>query len=118
MPESGIRELGNWIVSYGWEPLYAAESAHKKAEILKSVLLEKLNIYLPEKTVKLTSQDQVWVTPEIKILARNKSKEFSKRRKSPKWKTMNTLYEEKCEAARVAYYINIVSDLKHSNPGQ
>ena len=73
MPESGIRELGNWIVSYGWEPLYAAETAHQKAEILQSVLLEKLNIYLPEKTVKFTSQDQVWVTPEIKILARKGS---------------------------------------------
>ena len=28
------------------------------------------------------------------------------------------MYEEKCEAARTAYYTNIVSDLKTSNPGQ
>ena len=75
-------------------------------------------MYLPEKVVTYTSQDQVWVTPEIKQLARKKSREFFKHRKSPKWKTLSTLYEQKCKKARTDYYTNIVSDLKTSNPGQ
>ena len=85
---------------------------------MQNTLLEKLNLYLPEKVVTYTSQDQVWVTPEIKQLARKKSREFFKHRKSPKWKTLSTLYEQKCKKARTDYYTNIVSDLKTSNPGQ
>ena len=73
LPESGVRAMGNWIVSHNFDALYNAETAHKKAEILQTVLLEKINFFLPEKVVKFTSEDQVWVTPEIKELARKKS---------------------------------------------
>ena len=85
---------------------------------LQNTLMEKLNLYLPEKVVTYTSDDQVWVTPELKQLARKKSREYFKHRKSPKWKTLSALYEEKCYKARTSYYTNIVSDLKTSNPGQ
>ena len=81
-------------------------------------LFEKLNLFLPEKAVKFTSEDQVWITPEIKNISRRKRREFSKHRKSPKWKTLNKIFEEKCDLARKSYYENIVSDLKTSNPGQ
>ena len=67
---------------------------------------------------KFTSEDQVWATSEIKEISRRKSKEFFKHRKSPKWKQLKSLLDEKCEIARKAYYTNIVSDLKSSNPGQ
>ena len=73
---------------------------------------------MPEKIVKFTSEDQVWATPEIKEISRKKSREYFKHRKSLKWRHLNSLLEEKCQIAREAYYINIVSDLKNSNPGQ
>ena len=118
LPESGIRLMGAWLVNHSWDTLYRADTAHRKAEIFQNTLLEKLNLFLPEKTVQYTSQDQVWITPEIKQLARKKSREFSKHRRSPKWKTLNSLYEQKCQKARSLCYTNIVSDLKNSNPGQ
>ena len=118
LPESGISEMGNWIVSYNWDDVFNAETAHAKAEIFQMTLIEKLNYFLPEKTVKFTSEDQVWVTPEIKEMSRKKYREFYKHRKSSKWKILNTQFEEKCELARKAYYTNIVSDHKNSNPGQ
>ena len=118
LPESGVREMGNWIVSHDWGKIYRANTAHEKAEILQKTLLQKMDYFLPEKTVKFTSEDQVWATPEIKELKRKKSREFYKNRKSPKWVTLNNKFEEKCEIAREAYYVNIVSDLKNSNPGQ
>ena len=65
-----------------------AETAHEKAYIFQNILLEKLNDFLPEKIVNFTSEDQVWVTPEIKDIARKKSREFFKHRKSPKWNTL------------------------------
>ena len=68
--------------------------------------------------VKFTYVDQVWNTPEIKEISRKKRREIFKHRKSPKWRTLNKLFEEKCEHAKQSYYNNIVSDLKNSNPGQ
>ena len=118
LPESRITLMGDWLVNYSWDTLYKEDTAHRKAEILQNTLLEKLNLFLPEKRVKYTSQDQVWITPEIKELARKKAREFSKHRRSPKWKSLSALFEKKCNKARSSYYTNIVSDLKNSNPGQ
>ena len=118
LPESGISDMGKWIVSHDWSAVLNASTAHEKAAILQSTLLEKLDLFLPEKVVKFTSEDQVWITPEIKDISRRKRREFSKHRKSPKWKTLNKIFEEKCELARKSYYENIVGDLKTSNPGQ
>ena len=30
LPESGIRDMGNWIVNYNWDPVMKAETAHEK----------------------------------------------------------------------------------------
>ena len=91
---------------------------NKKAACLQNTLLEKLNIFLPEKIVKFTSENQVWITPEIKNIWRRKQREYAKHRRSPKWKTLNKIFDEKCESAMKSYYSYIVSDLNNSNPGQ
>ena len=118
LPESGIQEMGKWIVNHNWDEVSGASSAHDKAAIFQSILLDKVNLFLPEKIFNFTSEDQVWATPEIKDISRKKKREYNKNRKSTKWKSLNALFEEKCSLAREAYYTNIVLDLKHSNPGQ
>ena len=116
--ESGIRDMGRWIVSHTWEEVYSAVTTHEKADVFQTILLQKLNYFLPEKVITFSSDNQVWVTPEIKQLSRKKSREYFKNRKSPKWKELKNLLSEKCETARKAYYLNIVKDLKQSNPAQ
>ena len=118
LPESGIREMGNWIVNHDWAEVFSASTAHEKAFILQTTLLEKLDVFLPEKNVKFTSEDQVWITPELKDISRKKQREFFKHRKSSKWRNLNKLFEEKSELAKKSYYTNIVADLKNSHPGQ
>ena len=118
LPESGIRAMGNWIVSHKWNDVFSAASAHEKAQILQNTLMEKLNHFLPQKSLKFTSDDQVWITSEIKELSRKKSREYFKHRKSPKWKELKNLLAQKCQIAKKNYYQNIVSDLKQSNPAQ
>ena len=118
LPDSGIKEMGNWIVNHDWSSVLNAKTAHEKAASLQNTLLEKLDTFLPEKVVKFTSEDQVWITPEIKEISRKKQREYAKHRRSPKWKSLKTIFDAKCESAKRAYYSNIVSDLKQSNPGQ
>ena len=49
LPESCIRDMGNWIVKQDWEAVLSAISAHDKVDIFQGLLLEKLDIFLPEK---------------------------------------------------------------------
>ena len=81
-------------------------------------MLEKINLFLPEIIAKFTAEDQVWITSEIKDISRRKRREYYKHRKSQKWKTLEELFQNKCQLAKQSYYENIVSDLKLSNPGQ
>ena len=45
LPESGVREMGNWIVSHDWGKIYRANTAHEKAEILQKTLLQKMDYF-------------------------------------------------------------------------
>ena len=102
LPESGIRAMGRWIVGHNWEEVYSAVTAHDQADIFQTTLLQKLNQFLPEKVIKFSSDDQVWVTPEIKMISRKKCREYFKNRKSSKWKALQKLLTEKCGNAKQA----------------
>ena len=54
----------------------------------------------------------------MKRLKRKKSREYNKKRKSKKWKSLNTNYDEEVSNAKRDYYKNIIKDLKNSKPGQ
>jgi hypothetical protein len=54
--EFKIWEIGLY---HSWDDVLKAITANEKAELLQNILLEKLNTFLPEKTVKFTSLDQV-----------------------------------------------------------
>jgi hypothetical protein len=43
--------------------------------------MEKLNIYLPEKTLHISPDDKAWTNNEIKILDRRRKREYRKRKK-------------------------------------
>ena len=118
LPESGMLQFRQWLQTETWQLLYQKETSHEKAELLHTTLLEKMELYLPEKTVKIRPDDQAWVTSEIKSLDRLQKREYRKHKKSMKWKNLNNRYKEKCKKARFAYSENIVNDLKQSNPSQ
>ena len=83
-PDSGIRNMGQWILKHDWSEIYNIETAHNKARRLQDLLETKLNEYLPEKTTTVTSDDKPWITSEIKRLDRQQKREFSKKKKSDK----------------------------------
>jgi hypothetical protein len=85
---------------------------------LQTELLEGLNKYLPEKTMTFSSDDQPWMTPELKNLDRKRKRQYHKHRRSNKWHNMNTKFEEKSDLAKANYYANMIEDLRISNPGQ
>ena len=49
---------------------------------------------------------------------RKRKREYSKNKRSQKWKDLNDIYQQKLTEAKESYYSNIVEDLKTSNVGK
>ena len=62
------------------------DSVDKKAELLIGQMRNALDQYLPEKVIRIASDDEPWFTEELKKLDRRKRREYSRNRKSDKYK--------------------------------
>ena len=116
--QSGIDLFGYWLKEKDWEEVFAAETVDEKAEIFQTVLLEKVDEFLPQKNRIISSDDQPFCNEEMKYLKRLKSREFSKNRKSLKWRDLNKRYEKSVKKAKKSFYKTFVKDLKFSKVGQ
>ena len=92
-----------------WENVYRANTAHEKASIFQKDLMQSLDKCVPEKITTFSSDDQSWITPQLKQLERCRKRVFRKNRRSSKWTHLNSIFEEKCDQAKENY--------KTSNPG-
>ena len=81
-PQSGIDKLREWFIDQTWDNVYEAESAHEKADNFHKLLVDKLEEIFPEKTRRINSDDQPWVTFKLKKLDRKRKRLFHKERKS------------------------------------
>ena len=118
LSESGIAQFREWLKGQSWEEIYSASDVHQKAKILQETLLEALNNFLPEKSVTFSSDDQPWMTAELKELDRKRKREFKRHRKSERWQHLNEKFCLKLNLAKENYYTNMIQDLKESEPGQ
>ena len=82
------------------------------------MIMEKVNLFFPEKTLRLCEDDKPWMTCGLKNLDRQRKREYSKNKKSIKWRALEEKFKEKSAEAKPAYYTNMVEDLLTSNPGQ
>ena len=70
--ESSIIQFGQWISTYDWKEVYGKETAHEKAQMFQSILIEKYHFYFPEKTLRISLDDKPWVTQEVKTADRQR----------------------------------------------
>ena len=113
--ESGIREMGQWIQSQTWHDVYKSRDVNTKVDIFEKLLIEKINLYFPEKTIRINEMDQPWMNIQLIDLDRRRKREYTKHKKSAKWKKLEKEFVEKETEAKESYYENIVEDLKTSN---
>ena len=116
--ESGLKHFGDWLETQTWSEILESETAHVKAERFQSMLIAQLDISLPEKVIKINENDKPWVNQKIKKLDRKCKREYSKHKKSKKWKFLKEILEEEIIQAKENYYENIVEDLKVSDVGK
>ena len=118
LPESGLEQFGDWLKTESWEKVFNAKTAHDKARNLQNLLMENLDKFLPQKVMKITSEDRPWFNQKLKNMDRRLKREYVKHMQAKKWKFLQTKLKEKCSEEKVNYYTNIVEDLKTSQPSQ
>ena len=87
--------LRTWFEAQNWSDILTTKCVNKKAELLLSSVLEALNKCLPEKVIKVASDDEPWYTPALKKLDRKRRREYTKNRKSQKYLRLSRLYQER-----------------------
>ena len=117
-PKSGMDKMRLWFMDKTWEEISLCESSHEKAEKLQTMLLQILDEFFPEKTRKIASDDQPWISHRLKVLDRQCKRVFHKERKSEKWKVMRKLFKLEIKEAKKQFYKTTVADLKEKSPGQ
>ena len=118
MPESSVRRFGEWIVGESWESVDQSLSPTEQVAIFEKLCQDKLDIFCPEKQFKLSSQDKPFITAELKIIHRKKSREYIKRGKTLKYHELVAQFDKLYKAEAKKYLEKNVAALKESNPGQ
>ena len=117
-PESAINDFGRWIQSQNWSEVYNLNCPNLKAEKFEKILMEKINLFFPEKTMKINSNDQPWIDAKLVNIDRKRKREYNLRKRSPKWKKLDKMFNERSSILKKQYYKNRVEDLKSSNTSQ
>ena len=119
LPESGIREFGEWICSEGWGGIDDNANPTEQVLAFESIVISKLDEILPMKSVKINPNfDKPYITAELKKLDRQIKREYRKRCKSEKYLRLKKCYDEKLEKAALAYLEKNVRSLKEDDPGK
>ena len=117
-PEAGFVKMKNWFIDENWQEVYQAVTAHDKAEKFQNLLISKLDEFFPQKTRKIQSDDQPWMTQKLKKMDRTRRRLFRKERKSEKWNNCNKMFKKEVKNAKSSFYKKSVAELKTKKPGQ
>ena len=118
IPQSGIECMREWFIDESCDQVYGVDSAHQKAESFQKLLVHKLNEIFPEKTRKISNDDQPWITFKLTKLDRKRKRMYHKHHRSEKWKILDKLFKKEAKSAKADFYNNKVAELKTKNPCQ
>ena len=118
LPDSGIILFGQSIIAESWDTVQSTDSPTDQDEALQALLLKMLNDTCPAKTVKLRTEDKPFITKELKILDRQRRREYNKRGKSVLYSQLNKRYVRKLRAATQDYLDKTVRTLFDSASGK
>ena len=65
LSESGPIKFKSWVQEQNWKEVLDEQSVDTKAEKLHNMVLDKLDEFCPEKTRKISDDDQPWITFDV-----------------------------------------------------
>ena len=118
LPQSSIRRFGEWIVAQSWDTIRGDMSPTEQTIELERILNENLNKFCPVKEMKLGSQDKQFITAELKRMDRQKRREYVKRGKTDKYKSLKRQFDVKFREEAETYLNRNLENIRQSKPGQ
>ena len=100
--KSNITQFGSWITHYDWKDVVEEENAITKVTLYENAIWEKIDMYFPEKMVKLTSSDKPWITVEIKQKILHRQRAHENKRIEERDRIAKTI-QKLCFNARINY---------------
>ena len=93
--KAGLDQLKSWMAQQTWAEIIDKQSIDDKAELLQKMVLSKINHFLPEKTIRIASDDEPWITEDVKKWNRRRHHEYSKNKKSEKYQEIVKKYNQR-----------------------
>ena len=119
LPESGIREFGQWIISEDWSCILENENPSEQVLAFERLIQDKMDTILPQKSMKFSRNfDLPFFTSDLKKLDRAVKRQYRKGGKSEKYLRLKTEYNRKYLQASKAYMEKSVRSLVQENPGK
>ena len=118
LPDSSVRKFGDWLVQEDWDRLKDDMSPTQMSVVFEQLVGNKLNQLCPEKEVKVSSQDKPFITGELKKIKRLKSREYTRRGKTQKYKDLQKKFKSKYKIEAEKYLNKNLDALKETKPGQ
>ena len=118
LPESRIRDFYKFMTIHNWSEVLDVENIDDKTENFHKTLAFSLDLYFPEKVIKVSSLDKCWMTPQLKQLQRQVQREYFRKRKSDKWKLLKTKLKKLKRKTMKKFYNHFVTDLKETEPAK
>ena len=107
-----------WLEKEKWTEISQENLAHRKAELLQQLLVEKYEEFFPEKVRKVSSNDQPFYADKLARLKRKKAHKYRKRRRSSKWTSIENLYNAEVSKAKMDFYRKNIKNLRKAKPGK
>ena len=111
-------KFGKFITCHDWAEVLSVDDVDTKANNFHNTLIQKLNHFFPQKTMKISTLDKHYMTPELKQLQRKTQREFYKCRKSTKWRKLKKKFKKLKKTTARKFYDKFVNDLKLTNPSK
>ena len=119
MPDSGIREFGQWITTEDWSCIVNDANPSEQVTAFENLVQSKMDAIFPQKSVKLSpNYDKPFMTSDLKKLDRKVKREYRKHSKSAKYLRLKEIYDRKYQQAATSYLEKSVWSLKNDDPGK
>ena len=118
LPQSSINKFGEWITSETWECLNKATNPTDMVTLFDNLLSKKLDEFCRVKTKRIGSQDEPFITSELKLLHRRKNREYCKRGKSAKYFDLKKEFDDLYKREASNYLGKTVTELRNTNLGK
>ena len=73
LPDSAIRDFGQWICDEKWLDIKEGQTPNEQALQLQKILSDKVDKFFPKKIFRVSIKDKPFITKELKQLDRAKN---------------------------------------------